>query len=183
LLPINKHLNTSNEYIRDDWKHEQRSLKQTETLTQDQEQAQILSKKSVYDQRLVTFVGDNQELAKNIVAMDQSGLVTEAMELSIYESPIGEKVTAHLAENPDVVMALSKLPEKQQYRVMGAIEAYVAAQGKASPKAPPIVQEERQTQATPPITPPKSTASKSTTPLWDLPQAEFEKRMQQMRKR
>lgn len=111
---------------------------------------------AVYDQRLLEVM--------------QKGLISQQLEDAVLDSDISEKITLHLLDNPQELMALQGLGEIALNRAIAKIEARL--ENNQTVKATV-----KMTKASPPISPVKSNSSGNTKALDELPYDEYKQEM------
>lgn len=140
---------------------------QQEALAQQQkaaeaEQARIMD----YTERLRPIVEQSPEVLQKIEEYEQAGYVTPHLEAAVLQSPVGEKITEHLAKYPGDMMQLAGLNEAQTYYAIGLLEAHV----RSNPGQKAAV---RQTSAAAPISPVKTGATTKKDISSDVPYEEW----------
>lgn len=98
-------------------------------------EAELKSKQrdDTFNSRFSKLSADEQETAK-------TALVTDVMADIIKDSDVGEKVLLHLAAHPEISEMICRLPERQQAKELGKLEAVLSAKPvveKVVSKAPP----------------------------------------------
>jgi hypothetical protein len=96
-------------------------------------EAKSKQRDETFNSRFSKLSADEQETAK-------TALVTDVMADIIKDSDVGEKVLLHLAANPELSEMICRLPERQQAKEMGKLEAVLSAKPvveKVVSKAPP----------------------------------------------
>ena len=154
-----------------DWKVEQaleKQKEQTQKVTAESaKQEEFKQKVSAFSEREAKVIAENPEYLEDMAELLEVGAINQPMMEAIVESDIGEQVSLFLSKNPKEAALISKLPERQMYRVLGLLEAHIS-----KTDTPPA---QRQTAATAPIAPVRASPASNASIDPSKDQRSFEK--------
>lgn len=104
-------------------------------LSQVQQQTQFATVASTYEQRLSQFkqtVPDFDEVMSEFVADYGDLNIPEVLEVAM-ESDVGPNMAYYIAQNPEIIDTLAKLPPRRRYIELGKLEDKVRAPKQTAP--------------------------------------------------
>jgi len=130
------------------------ALKETEKKTREQQlRAEAETKQKTFHEKSREYAKSVPDFGEAIEELDDSGLMTPLVNQAIVESDMGPQLAYYLAQNPEEALKVSKMAYGEMNRYLGKLELKLEA------KTPP-----KTTNAPPPITPARGSASASLNP-------------------
>lgn len=130
---------------------------QVRNLTEAETKEKTVQRDKDFSTREAVIISENPEYSDTVQSMYEEGLITAPMIEAFKDSPVGEKVALHLTQNQDDAEILSQLKGPAFYKALGILEAHLS--GNTEEKTV-----QRQTKATAPIAPVRSSANTDSDP-------------------